>query len=50
MSRFIAARAAESGAPDVYLQVADENQAALALYDRIGFAPHHRYHYRLAPD
>jgi ribosomal protein S18 acetylase RimI-like enzyme len=41
--------AAESGAPDVYLQVADENEAALALYDRIGFAPHHRYHYRLAP-
>lgn len=41
--------AAEAGVPDAYLQVADENAAALALYDRLGFAPHHRYHYRLAP-
>jgi ribosomal protein S18 acetylase RimI-like enzyme len=41
--------AAEAGVRDAYLQVADENAAALALYDRLGFAPHHRYHYRLAP-
>ncbi len=41
--------AADAGVPDAYLQVADENAAALALYDRLGFAPHHRYHYRLAP-
>jgi len=41
--------AADAGVRDAYLQVADENAAALALYDRIGFAPHHRYHYRRAP-
>jgi N-acetylglutamate synthase len=41
--------AADAGVRDAYLQVADENAAALALYDRLGFAPHHRYHYRLAP-
>jgi N-acetylglutamate synthase len=41
--------AAERGAHSAYLQVAVENGPALALYDRLGFAPHHRYHYRLAP-
>ena len=41
--------AAGYGATAVYLQVAGENAAALALYDRLGFAEHHRYHYRLAP-
>ena len=40
---------AEQGARSTYLQVAEENSPALALYDRLGFAPHHRYHYRLAP-
>ena len=34
------------GAVKVYLQVAAENQAALGLYDRLGFARHHQYHYR----
>jgi ribosomal protein S18 acetylase RimI-like enzyme len=33
----------------VYLQVADENTAALSFYDRIGFTRHHGYHYRRAP-
>ena len=42
--------AAERAATSAYLQVAEENGAALALYQRLGFAPHHRYHYRLAPD
>lgn len=34
-----------SGVPDAYLQVAEHNTAALALYDGIGFAEHHRYVY-----
>lgn len=41
--------AAGRGATGVYLQVAEENTAALALYDRLGIPPHHDYHYRLAP-
>ena len=39
---------AERGATSAYLQVAVENGPALALYGRLGFAPHHRYHYRIA--
>jgi N-acetylglutamate synthase len=38
--------AMSQGARNVYLQVAAENQAALRLYDRLGFAKHHAYHYR----
>ena len=41
--------AAGLGAHSAYLQVAEENGPALALYDRLGFAPHHRYRYRIAP-
>ncbi len=41
--------AAARGAHSAYLQVADENAAALGFYDRIGFARHHGYHYRRAP-
>jgi N-acetylglutamate synthase len=37
------------GAECCYLQVSEENAPALAMYDRLGFAEHHRYHYRLAP-
>ena len=37
------------GAHDCYLQVAAENAAALALYGRLGFTEHHRYHYRRSP-
>lgn len=37
------------GAVRVYLQVAEDNAAALELYDTLGFARHHRYHYRRAP-
>jgi N-acetylglutamate synthase len=34
------------GATDVYLQVAEQNTAAVAAYERLGFTEHHRYHYR----
>jgi predicted GNAT family acetyltransferase len=35
--------------PGIYLQVADGNAAARALYGRAGFADHHGYHFRIAP-
>ena len=37
------------GATSCYLQVEEGNSAAFALYQRLGFIPHHRYHYRVAP-
>jgi len=41
--------AVQQGAERIYLQVEDANDNAQGLYVRCGFAPHHRYHYRLAP-
>ncbi|HEX6756290.1 MAG TPA: GNAT family N-acetyltransferase [Mycobacteriales bacterium] len=41
--------AARLGARDSYLQVSDDNAAALALYAGLGYAEHHRYSYRVAP-
>ncbi len=41
--------AAQRGAHSVYLQVAADNAAALALYGRLSFTEHHRYHYRREP-
>jgi ribosomal protein S18 acetylase RimI-like enzyme len=41
--------AAARGAQWVYLQVAEDNAPARALYRRAGFIEHHRYHYRLGP-
>ncbi|NGO69734.1 GNAT family N-acetyltransferase [Streptomyces boncukensis] len=45
----LARRALDEGASAAYLQVETENSAARALYDRLGFADHHSYHYRRAP-
>lgn len=45
----LVAAAAESGTHRVYLQVEEDNTAALALYARCGFRSHHRYHYRVVP-
>lgn len=41
--------AAERGARASYLQVTVENDAALPLYARLGYATHHRYCYRREP-
>jgi N-acetylglutamate synthase len=46
----LAAAAAREGADWLYLQVEDDNAAARALYKELGFADHHGYHYRVAPD
>ena len=45
----LAAAAAAHGVAGIYLQVADDNEPARALYRRAGFADHHGYHYRVAP-
>ena len=38
------------GALRAYLQVEVENDAAVALYERLGYWRHHDYHYRTEPD
>jgi N-acetylglutamate synthase len=45
----LARAAAEHGATGIYLQVENDNTAARSLYRRQGFADHHEYHYRVAP-
>lgn len=37
------------GASRCYLQVDSANTLATALYQRLGFTEHHRYHYRIEP-
>ena len=37
----------EQGATDTLLEVTPENEAAVALYDALGFTTHHDYHYRV---
>ncbi len=44
----LTAHAASHGYGHIYLQVADENRAARALYRKLGFTDHHGYHYRVA--
>jgi len=41
--------ARDRGGRHCLLQVVETNAPALALYERLGFTEHHRYHYRLAP-
>ena len=41
--------ARDRGGHSCLLQVAGANTGALALYERLGFTEHHRYHYRLGP-
>jgi ribosomal protein S18 acetylase RimI-like enzyme len=41
--------AAEQGAATAYLQARQDNAAALALYERLGFTRHHSYRYLRAP-
>ncbi|MGI5402711.1 GNAT family N-acetyltransferase [Streptomyces sp. CA-135486] len=38
-------RALEEGASAAWLQVESDNEGARALYEGMGFAPHHRYHH-----
>ena len=45
----LAREALAEGASAAYLQVESDNAAARALYDGLGFADHHAYHYRRAP-
>jgi GNAT superfamily N-acetyltransferase len=49
VTRALAAAAAARGLTGLYLQVEEENAVARALYHRLGFTDHHRYHYRVAP-
>ena len=43
----LAGWAVEGGDACLYLQVAQDNRGARALYESVGFAPHHGYHYRV---
>jgi GNAT superfamily N-acetyltransferase len=43
----LAGWAADDGASRIYLQVEESNTRAVALYERMGFSTHHRYHCRI---
>ncbi|MBY8884162.1 GNAT family N-acetyltransferase [Streptomyces sp. PTM05] len=46
----LAAKALEEGASGAYLQVEADNDAARALWDRLGFTTHHEYLYYRCPE
>ncbi|MEV7072584.1 GNAT family N-acetyltransferase [Streptomyces sp. NPDC093990] len=46
----LARRALDEGASAGWLQVESDNAGARALYERMGFAPHHAYHHYREPD
>jgi N-acetylglutamate synthase len=46
----LAAAAVRQGLTSLFLQVVDTNAGARALYGRLGFTDHHRYHHRVAPE
>jgi ribosomal protein S18 acetylase RimI-like enzyme len=46
----LAQRALDEGASAAWLQVESDNAGARALYERLGFAPHHAYHHYREPD
>ncbi|WP_053850234.1 GNAT family N-acetyltransferase [Streptomyces sp. NRRL B-24085] len=45
----LARRALDEGASAAWLQVESDNAGARALYERMGFAPHHAYHHYREP-
>lgn len=46
----LATWALDHGDDALYLQVAEANTGARALYESVGFSVHHGYHYRVAPE
>ncbi|MEU5519451.1 GNAT family N-acetyltransferase [Streptomyces sp. NPDC047860] len=45
----LARRALDEGASAAWLQVEEDNAGARAMYERMGFAPHHAYHHYRGP-
>ncbi len=45
----LAAYASQHGTRHVYLQVGNDDEPAIGLYEQLGFVPHHDYVYRVMP-